>query len=258
MNRWLLRSAALVAVLMLSVTAAYAAGTLNMEWNNCTGEGNGAVNKTFACGVNTGTNVLVCSFVAPANVASFNGCEVLVDIITQTSPLPAWWTMYTMGDGSANCRSALSGNVTINGAYTVCQDVWAGNGVGGIAGYANPLVALPNVGSATNRATIDFAAAVPGGAEQALTEGTEYFICNINIGNTKSTGTGNCAGCSDPACLSFTRLNVTQTTNPPGQADFTIATAGVNSLVTWQGAGANCAAVPVKKATWGAIKSMYR
>jgi hypothetical protein len=244
---------------MVSATAAYAAGTLNMEWNNCTGEGNGAINKTFACGVTTGTNSLVCSFVAPAGVNTFNGCEVLVDVITQTSPLPAWWAMYNpMSDGTTFCRSALSGNVVINAAYTVCQDVWAGIGVGGIAAYANPIVALPNVGSSTNRATIDFAAAIPGGNEQALTEGTEYFICNINISNTKSTGAGSCAGCSDPACLSFTRLNVTQTTVPPGQADFTIATAGVNSLVTWQGTGADCAAVPVKRATWGAIKSMYR
>ena len=33
---------------------------------------------------------------------------------------------------------------------------------------------------------------------------------------------------------------------------------GGRNVITWQGAGANCAAVPVRNRTWGQIKSLYR
>ena len=40
-------------------------------------------------------------------------------------------------------------------------------------------------------------------------------------------------------------------------APATPVTAGSN-IVTWQGVGADCNAVPVRNATWGAVKSLYR
>jgi hypothetical protein len=257
MKRWLLRSAAVAAVLMFAASAAFAAGSLNMSWTNCTGEGTPVTNKTFACAANTGTNLLVCSFVAPANLHQFAAAELFVDLISQSTPLPAWWAIYAMGNGGTQCRSALSVNFVQNASDVVCLDAWAAAGVGGIAAYANPIVALPTIDGSNSAqyATIDLAAAVPTGQEQDLTAGSEYFLANIAISNTKSTGAGSCAGCADPVCISFTRAVVQQ---PTGVGDFYISTPGVNSLVTWQGTGANCTAVPVKKATWGSIKSMYR
>jgi len=254
MQRLLLRSAALAAVLTISASAAFAQGSLNMAWTNCVGEGTPVTNMAFACNITTGSHTLVCSFIPGAAVPLFNGAEEYIDVITTTSPLPAWWAMSTMGNGGTQCRSGLSANFTINGSYVVCLDAWGGSGAGGVSAYANPIVALPGNGSATNIVTIDVAGAVPTGSEQALASGTEYFLANVLINNTKSTGTGSCAGCTDPACLSFTRLSVTQPTGTP----LYYSTPGVNSLVTWQGAGANCSAVPVRKSTWGSIKGMYR
>jgi hypothetical protein len=43
------------ALLMLSPTLA-AAGTVNLYWNDCVGNG-GVTNEMFACGLNTGTHV---------------------------------------------------------------------------------------------------------------------------------------------------------------------------------------------------------
>ena len=256
MNRWLLRSAALVAILMFTATAAFAAASLNMAWTNCVGEGTPITNKTFACTATTGTNMLVCSVIAPADMHLFAAAELYVDLISQSTPLPAWWAMYSMSNGATQCRSALSANFVANGANAVCLDAWSSNGVGGIAGYANPTLALPTIngGNSAQYATIDLAAAVPAGSEVDLTAGAEYFLANVSFTNTKSTGTGSCAGCLDPVCLSFTRCTLYQ----PGLPDSYVSTPGVVSLVTWQGTGANCTAVPVRKATWGAIKSMYR
>jgi hypothetical protein len=31
-----------------------------------------------------------------------------------------------------------------------------------------------------------------------------------------------------------------------------------SNIVTWQGIGPNCQAVPVKNATWGQVKTLYR
>jgi len=252
-----LRSAVLVVVLMASATAAFAAAGLNMAWTNCVGEGTPVTLKTFACTSTAGTNQLVCSLIAPAGVDHFNGAEIYVDLITQATPLPDWWAMYTMSNGQTQCRTGLSANMTVSSSAVVCQDIWQGLAGGGMSGYALPSLALPtiNPGNAAQYATIDAIAAVPPGSEQALTADTEYFLFNILINNSKSTGTGNCAGCLVPACLSFTRCQLTQ----PLPFDLVnISTPGVVSLVTWQGSGADCAAVPVRKATWGAIKSMYR
>jgi hypothetical protein len=90
----------------------------------------------------------------------------------------------------------------------------------------------------------------------------EYNFAQIAISNAKSTGTGACAGCSFPACIRLSQVqlaqpaaagvsrDVTFTNTPPG---------GGSQQVTWQGGVAvDCNIVPSRNRTWGQIKSLYR
>ena len=255
MNRLLLRSAATAALVLMTASMAHAQAALNMAWTDCVGDATPVTNMAFACNTNAGgvnAHTLVLSFIAPAGIDSLNGAEMWVDIISQSTPLPAWWNAQSGG-----CRAGAIGvNFAYGGAGT-CIDSYTGAGVGGVAGWNVPVSWLPTInGSNSAQYTVlDFAAAVPQGSELACVQGSEYFVGNVSILNTKTTGTGLCAGCTDPVCLSFTRCLLTQ---PAPAIPIYISTPGTNSLVTWQGVGADCAAVPVRKATWGAIKSMYR
>jgi hypothetical protein len=250
----LLGSVALVVALSVHAGYAYADGSLDMAWTDCVGDATPVTNMAFSCASNTGAHTLVCSFVAPTGITRFAGAEVFIDLISQSTPLPAWWGFYTAG----SCRQ---GSLAVNAGYTGsgagCSNVWAtAPGAGAIAGYGNPAVALPTItaGNSARYATLDAAFALSPGSEVALTAGTQYFLANVTLDNVGSTGVGSCAGCADPVCISFTRVLLSQ----PGQPDFYLSTPGASSLVTWQGTGADCSAVPVRRATWGAIKSLYR
>ncbi len=250
----LLVAAALAAELVMAGTVRAQAG-LNMIWDQCLGDATTyTLNRSFACDLNTGSVQLVCSVVPPASVPSFSGAELFVDLITQASPLPDWWRYLNVG----TCRqSALSVNFNYSGAGTGCHDAWQGSGIGGLSSYGNPYVSLPTITPdlSTQYATIDLAGAIAGGGGRTLDAGTEYFLANIVIQLEKSTGAGACTGCSVPACISFTRLLMSQAGGGP---DVYLSTPGTSSIVTWQGTGANCFAVPARHSTWGALKSLYR
>jgi len=258
-------SAALIALTVAFAHAQTPSGELNMAWTNCYADA-GTLNKTFACNSNTGSSTLVLSFTAPSAPAvdSLTGAEAFLDLVSQSSPLPQWWSMFNQG----TCRtSSLTGNTAIPGSAVVCQDAWSGLGVGGVIGYdigvlsGDPIGdALPNINSSNiaQVAVIDCAAAVPSQSPQQIVAGTEYFLFNVKITNAGTVGT-TCTGCSDPVCLSFSHLHISQ---PVGNGDWWVTTPGPSmsgaNMVTWQGTGANCSIVPVKAKSWGALKSMYR
>jgi hypothetical protein len=77
-----------VVAAMLCVASVASAAGINLSWTNCAGEGTGANNKTSACAVNTGSNLLVTSFVLPADLAAVNGNELVIDVLTQAATLP--------------------------------------------------------------------------------------------------------------------------------------------------------------------------
>lgn len=244
----------MVAAMLLVASSAFAAG-VNLSWNNCFGEGTGVQNRTFACGVNTGTNILVASFVPSADNSLVSGNELVIDLISSTSPLPAWWDMKNVG----TCRqNSLGINFTANANDVVCVDWAAGQSSGGIGSYDDVLGSVNSSFQAQHR-RIKIAVAVPLAALADIFANTEYFSCNLTINNQKTVGTGACAGCADPVCIVLNSVKIT--TNTPGGAnDVTLSggNAAGSDQVTWQGAGANCAAVPVKNATWSQVKSLYR
>jgi hypothetical protein len=241
-------------LLAMSATVAAASG-VGIRWSACLGDG-GAINKTFACNSNLGTNQLVGTFaLGAAGLLQVSGNEVVIDIASTTNPLPQWWQFKNPG----TCRAtALAMNFTYSALAVNCADWAQAQSAGGIGAY--------NIGArGPNTARIVAAIAVPPTALQDLVGGQEYFAFNVTISNTKSTGTGSCPGCNDPICIVFNSCNCTtpvlanniKLTGPENGSD--------GDFCTWQGpfngstqGGIGCGgATPTRNATWGAVKALY-
>jgi hypothetical protein len=241
-----------MAAAMLVVASSAMAAGINLAWSNCLGEGTGTNNRTFACTSNAGTNILVTSFVLAEDAPQVSGNELVLDILTTSNPIPAWWQIRS----PEICRpTALSINFVANANDVVCVDWAAGASAGGIGAYSNEIGSID--GSLLNQhRRIKIAIAVPLPLPDLIAN-TEYFACNLTINNTKTAGTGACAGCLEPVCIVFNSLLVTR---PVGVGDILLSsgTSQGSNIVTWQGVGPNCALVPTRNVTWGSVKSLYR
>lgn len=250
MNRKLL-GLGMAAAVLLTASSALAAG-ISLSWNNCSGEGTGAQNKTFACTANAGSNLLVTSFMLPSDTPQVSGNELVIDVLTTSNPIPAWWQFRDPG----TCRiTALTANTTQNVNDLVCVDWASGQSAGGIGAYSSELGSIDaGLLGQHRRLKIAIAVALP---LPDLVGNQEYFSTNIAISNAKTVGTGACAGCSEPVCLVFNSLLVTR---PVGVGDIKLSdpiSPGSN-ICTWQGTGPNCLLVPTRNVTWGSVKALYR
>jgi hypothetical protein len=243
-------------LLAMSATVAAAGPGVGIRWLACLSDA-GAINQNFACNVNTGANSLVGTFqLGAAGLLQTSGNEVVIDIASSTSTLPAWWQAV----GASACRgpNGISMNFVISPSAVNCAD-WANAGAsGGIGAY--------NIGArGPNTARIVAAIAVPPSALQDLAGGQEYFSFNVLIGHAKTVGTGSCTGCGNSVCIVFNSINLT-TPVLANNVKLTGPSNGFDSdFCTWQGGGgvsvggvAGCgAATPTKNATWGAVKALY-
>jgi hypothetical protein len=236
----------LITGVLLALTASLAsAGGINLAWNDCVG-GGGLPLKVFACTSNTGNNDLYMSFDPPVSIPDVNGSNPIVDLQSASSPLPQWWQFKNSGTcrlGSLSALAALPGT---------CVDTWAGAGTAGVAAYLTNSI-VPSV--PPNRARILGSISVPTLQAASVAPGTEYFLLMFRINNAKSTGSGACAGCSDPVCLVLNEVLLTSNNS----GDTRITNPLVSNFASWQAALANCpGATPTNNKTWGQLKSIYR
>lgn len=261
--------ALLVALIcMIAPHAAHAAGGVAMRWDRCYGAG-GENNKNFACNTNAGSEKLVLSYVPPATYPDWFGIEIVVDAMSGTSSVPAWWQMRNAG----TCRqTALTANVIADPSATHCVDNFQAIGAGGIGSYSINFQCWPN------RIRLTLAFGVPPQNAVTLNAGVEYFACNIVISHIKTVGTGACSGCAEPFCLIVNSIKLTSQSAPSRILVEPIAP--YSAVVGWQGASptlgyqppsgpptyfpgqwsiSSCvSATPTSHPTWGAIKSLYR
>ena len=246
-------------LLALTASIASAGSGVNLRWNACFGDG-GAINRAFACNSNAGSNLAVGSFELGTTLLQTSGNEIVVDLASATATLPAWWGYKNVG----TCRQlAAAMNGIIAASAVNCQDWSGGQASGGIGAY--------NIGArGPNTSRVVAALAVPAAALADLFPAQEYFSFNFTFNNTKTVGTGACAGCNVGICLVF---NSVKLTTPPvvGQPsrDITLTgpTNGTDSdFCTWQGPVApvvqgvvGCGqATPTRNATWSSVKALYR
>jgi len=235
------------ALLALSASVAAAAG-INFSWSDCGAAGQ--VNKTFACTSNTLTGaIMVGSYIPPAGSTAITGEEIVIDLQSSGTTLPAWWAFKNAGA----CRqSSLSTSADFTGGPFSCTDYWAGLAAGGATAYITPYA------TAANRARLLIIYATAVANAQPVDENLEYYAFKATINGTKSAGSGACAGCLDQVCLVLNEIKLTQ---PAGVGDYRIQNPAERNFVTWQGgvvAGGCPAATPTRNTTWGSVKSLYR
>ena len=232
----------LYALVLLAASATLAtADGLMLRWQSCSGDG-GVQNRAFACDTNTGNHVLAASFVIGYPREHVVGTTTVMTFGTASAMLPDWFRFTTVG----SCRQLGIAISAQNGS--ACPDLFAGNASMNIAAYqlrptgTGRLITL-NAVTAQNEVT--------------LLAGQEYGVARITINNSKTVGTGSCAGCLEPACIVFNSLTFQATDTLFGLRDEAFPG---SAYVSWQGGGGtNCpAATPTRNSTWGAVKSLYR
>ncbi len=254
-------SAAALLLALLPPAGANAAPGINLMWNRCFGEGSGVQNLSFACNTNVGSRAIVGSFALTRPMPQVIGTEIILQLASESPTLPEWWKFHNAG----YCRlSSLSVNFVQNPLDVVCVDWAQGFSVGGLGAYCTVDFSCFQV-QAANVALIKAIDAVAQENAMDLSSGVEYFDFNLLINNVKTVGTGSCAGCSTPVCIVLNSIRVVDKGDVSARQITTPSAPGSN-FVTWQGGGvpvvggvSGCpAATPVKRSTWGSVKSLYR
>ncbi|MGH9197197.1 MAG: hypothetical protein ACRD1T_15845, partial [Acidimicrobiia bacterium] len=200
-----MRRAMLCLVLFLLQAVPATAAGINLSWDACTPEG-GVQSKTSPCNSNFGNHTAWASFSLAANQPAFVGIEVIFDLQSESTQLPDWWQLFNEG----SCRQlALSANALfLDAPGTSCTDPWQGQAQGGVGAYmtatSNP--PLPSGQANAARIVVGFAMSSP----RALVGGTEYYGLKLVISNTKTVGTGSCAGCATPVCVVLNEIRSAQ------------------------------------------------
>ncbi len=221
-------------------------GGLNLGWGDCQGLP-ATQNETFSCDTNSGTHVLVGSFVAPCCLTP-DAAESVIDLQSEGATLPAWWSLRATAPLGCRSTSLLHSADFTSGPFT-CADYWQGAASGGAS--EDPV-------TTGNRARIKLLEGLAGGDPliRPVPEGTEIYVFKCIINNQKTTGFEACGGCDVGVCLVLNTIMI----NQPAPNDIPYSTPAQRNWVTWQGGiGADCyGATPVKNTTWGTIKALYR
>jgi hypothetical protein len=248
---------AALAVTFATSSHAYTSGPwgCNLRWDHCYGDG-GALNKSFACDTNSGTETLVASFVPAWDIANVSGIEIVMNLASASALLPAWWQYKNAG----TCRqgSLVASSAPVDPVVTNCPDWAAGQQAGGLAAYKIGLMG-------PNTARILTVWAVPQQSLRFLSAGQEYFAQKLTIDHANTVGTGACVGCTTPVCIVLQSVNMTTPnivndrwlSGPANQTD--------SDYATWQGGvgvtsplGSGCpGATPAKQRTWSEVKALY-
>ena len=245
MNFILLVLASLLAALSYPGTAA-AAEALYLGWNDCR-SGSGSANFSFACDANDQSYDLVVAFQPPHDITDVVGIIALVDVQHSAPALPDWWRMEPGG-----CRF---GELLANADFTAigdCADPWQGIAGAQIQGY-DP--GQPR--GASSQARIKAVAGVLPSQAITLSADIVYYGVRIRFRTGETSGGGSCAGCLGSACLVLNGVLIQRAKG--AEVVITTPASDNRNWATWRGgAGADCMAVPVRAATWGRVKSLYR
>jgi hypothetical protein len=228
-------------------------------WNDCGLGPTATTARTFACNTNTGSHILVGSFDPVAGLTEVVGVSAMLDLASDTCPLPDWWQFKNPG----TCRqSAMSANFILMNGQESCVSPWQAHLVGGVTTYMTGFLGDYRRVRMAVTGTMSTEFAVP------VTSGTEYYAFNLVIDNAKTVGSGACTGCSAQVCIVLDEIKLIQPAGTPGGSP--VLTSPISSyFVGWQFANSSICyhaldpgpltcATPVYNRTWGQIKSLYR
>lgn len=239
----------LAAMLSLGAPPARALEGLYLTWNDCALPGGGSSVQASPCDSDLGASALICALTAPAAIDSILGVEIVVDIQHQQEALPDWWRFDLSG-----CHAGELSASSNFGSFTLCQNLWQVQTSGGLQSYT---LGLPH--GQSNQARIRIAFGVPPDQRRAMNATDMYYAARILLSNA---GSSLCEGCDGAACLVLNSILIRRPPRPEGapSGDLLVTAPGPGGAnwAVWQRSGASCQAVPVRKLTWGAVKSLYR
>lgn len=237
------------ALLALTSSLALAqGGALNMAWDGCPGTALGQPTTTFAC-TDFDEYLAYGSFAGPAGATNVNGMDIVLDIETAGSALPAWWDFTDTGCRSLNGSNVISMAFGRPSGCTIQRNYWV-SGAGGIAAFRT--FTTDNPTPAPNRARIVAAAGIADAAVSPITLNQNVFAFGLTI---TGEGTSACAGCNTPVSVVLNQITLGLQTGE----QIRIVTPGTNACTAANGAPAGlCQATPTRNKTWGQVKSLYR
>lgn len=218
---------------------AFAAPGPHLSWDRCWGDGQVA-NKTFACNVSSGSELLVLSYESPTPASDRSGVEIVMGLIPPVASYPAWWEVF----GPGRCRLSALTTAFTGDPGSLCVDPYQGLALGGI-GALRLDIPLPG------RARLLMVVAVPPPALWTVGPGTENFLLRLQISHVGTTGAGACAGCGTPMNIILENLKLV---GPAGSTDIVLTSnvPGNAHHVTWQGLP-----TPTLRSSWGSVKALY-
>jgi hypothetical protein len=223
-------------------------GELHLDWNAC---GSGTRDLWYLCDRNDEVVLLSVGFVPPITTGDdVIGIEAVIDLQVASDTLVGWWRLSPSGD----CRSGSLAASPDAGPVSPCVDAWGGLGAAAIQGY---LAGEPRGGA---QARIKLVAGVPSQSARRLSADTLYAAAVVRIGTDRTVGPLRCPGCDVPVCLVLNSIWLRRLPGAPGGDQFISNPGpGLANQVTWQGGvGADCGLVPVRRTSWGSIKSLFR
>jgi len=239
----IVRNAALCAAFFVCFALpVHAQGTVYLSWNDCPSGASATQNLTSTC-ASSDSQALFLAFELSQPVDSVVALQAVVDVQSAAATLPDWW-QYAPG----GCRY---GRLVARAHFpqASCVDFWAGE-----ATFDGPPTFLPGEpGGSVSQARIVLSFAVLSSQARALSAATRYYAAQLSFLDDVGPI---CTGCSQPACLVLNWIQLGKASGASVGLD--TPAAGDGNRAIWQGTGANCALVPVRRTTWGQLKSLYR
>jgi len=247
------RGLALALLLVATGSAPARGGGVALAWDHCHGEGTGRSIQSFACDTNVGSQRLVGSFSPDVTIANVTGLEMVLDVQRTDclgvcdpppppGPLPQWWTFL---EPSACRQTSLSFSAAPDPANGTCRP-W----VGAPGGY---LVSYRVNATDPSRARLLAISVVPAPGADVLSMVDEYDAFTLTIGHQKTVGDGRCDGCNEVVVLRLSSVSLVTDGHVADQW-LTRPLDGVDAnVVAWRPA-----AVPVRRSTWTALRSLFR
>ena len=272
MNRWLslcVAVAVLACVGSFGASVAFAQGGLNLGWGAFCPVAAGASDQTDPCdGTSLATYELVGTFKSGVALSQVNVEEVSLDLQEATALLSDYWHLEDENQpgqvNPAGCRGTNPATTNIGSLVVTaanlsvptsspCIKLWGSpsGGINYLPGFGSPDVARINMiwGKTT---------------PSAITAAGQYYAfaafidTNHQIDDPANPPNYICSGCSNAVCIVYNQCVIRQPDQTPG-GDITITAQDVRRTVTWQGGvGLDCSLVPVKRTSWGHLKSLYR
>jgi hypothetical protein len=243
------------AALALVASAAFAGG-IDLSTVACPDNPGATSSATLDCAGGVPVTVLI-TWSPNENITQLASLQGLMEIGVggDLNSAAGFWNFDPAG---CNPGALTTANARPSSGCATAGSVYPNTFSGGISGQSTA-----NRSSTTEEVAWSVARASAGTANA----GTRQFGMQLTVDASTSaeSGGGSCTGCTLPACLyqktakpgSFDNnedASLTKLETPTGFG----ASQTISNLFTFNGGVGQCAAVPVKKNTWGQLKSLYR